>query len=90
MIAIVITTNFNKLLLTTYSQLLILSLTDIIRKCLEKNKEYDLLMRDEELVLLKDFVDLMKTFKVFTEYSQGEYYPTLNAMILFRTEIINK
>lgn len=64
--------------------------TDIIRRCLEKNKEYDLIMRADELLILEDLVELLEVFQIFTTYIQGEKYPTLNSMVLFRTEIIKK
>lgn len=63
---------------------------DIIRRCLEKNKEYGLIMSEDELNFLRDFVELLEVFQIFTTYAQGEYFPTLNSMILFRTEIIKK
>lgn len=51
---------------------------------------YDLLLSNEELELLGNFVELLEVFEVFTKFIQGEFYPTLNSIVLFRTEIINR
>lgn len=67
-----------------------LQLLDIIRRCLERNKEYDLIMRETEIKFLEDFVEVLEVFQVFTSYVQGDRFPTLNTLILFRSEIINK
>lgn len=63
---------------------------DIVKKCLEKNEMYSLILSEKQRKLLKDFVELLSIFEIFTKYVQGEYYPTLNTMILFRSEILEK
>lgn len=47
-------------------------------------------MRADELSILEDLVELLEVFQIFTTYIQGEKYPTLNSVVLFRTEIIKK
>lgn len=53
-------------------------------------KLYHLILLDEEIALLKDLVEVLEIFEVFTIHVQGEYYPTLNSIVLFRSEIKSK
>lgn len=53
-------------------------------------KSYNLILTDEELDLLKDVVEILEIFEIFTIHVQGEYYPTLNSVVLFRSEIKSK
>lgn len=64
--------------------------TDVVKKCLEKHQLYSLIVSEKQKVLLKEFVELLSTFEVLTKYAQSEYYPTLNTMLLFRSDIIEK
>lgn len=65
-------------------------MTDIIKRCLEITGEYDLILKEEELELLARYVELLKVFEVFTVHVQARNYPTMNSIILFRSEIIDK
>lgn len=63
---------------------------DIIKRCLEVNGDYDLILNDDEIELLSDYVELLKVFEIFTVYTQGTSYPTMNSIVLFKSEIIEK
>lgn len=58
-----------------------------IKRCLEKMKSYELILTDDELQLLKDLVEILEIFEIFTVHVQEEYYPTMNSIVLFRSEI---
>lgn len=62
----------------------------IVKRCLEIDECYDLILTNDDLTLLSDYVNLLKNFEVFTSYIQAENYPTMNSIILFRVEIIQK
>lgn len=62
----------------------------IVKRCLEINECYDLILNNDDLKLLSDYVDLLANFEVFTSYVQADSYPTMNSILLFRTEIIQK
>lgn len=47
-------------------------------------------MRETEITFLEDFVEVLEVFQVFTSFVQGDRFPTLNTLILLRTEIKNK
>lgn len=64
--------------------------TAIVKRCLELYEFYDLILNSEDLALLSDYVQLLSLFEVFTAYAQGKNYPTMNSVLLFRTEIIEK
>lgn len=47
-------------------------LAEIVRRCLEGLKKYELILTDDELELLKQFVELMEIFEIFTVHIQGQ------------------
>lgn len=51
---------------------------------------YDLILNNDDIALLSDFVQLLSVFEVFTTYAQGKNYPTMNSVLLFREEIIQR
>lgn len=63
---------------------------DIVRRCLEGRKKYNLILTNNELALTKDLIELLGIFEIFTVHIQGQTYPTLNSIILFRSEIKSK
>lgn len=63
---------------------------EIVRRCLEGMKKYELILTDDDLILLKHLVELMGIFEIFTVHIQGQTYPTLNSIVLFRSEIKSK
>lgn len=65
-------------------------ITDIVKKCLEKNGLYSFILSDKQKTLLKDFVELLSIFEIFTKVVQSEFYPTMNTMLLFRSDILEK
>lgn len=65
-------------------------LAAIVKKTLIKYEYYDLLLTNEEMILLEEIIELLEVFEVFTKYVQGEYYCTLNSIVLFRTEIVDR
>lgn len=62
----------------------------IVKKLLVKYGFYELILSNEEVLLLEHLVELLEVFEVFTKFVQGEFYPTLNSIVLFRTEIIDR
>lgn len=50
-------------------------------------EKYDLILTKNELSLLAGLVDLLDVFNIFTNYIQGNTYPTMNTVLLFYTEI---
>lgn len=63
---------------------------DIVKRCLEITENYDLIPNEEEWELLARYVDLLKVFEVFTVNVQAKNYPTMNSIILFRSEIVDR
>lgn len=57
---------------------------------MEAVKKYDLILTEEDSNLLKDLVEIMEIFEIFNVHIQGQTYPTLNSIVLFRSEIISK
>lgn len=47
-------------------------------------------MREDEIEFLEEFVQLLRIFQIFTTHSQGQQFPPLNTLVLFRAEIIKK
>lgn len=62
----------------------------IVKKVLVKYGFYEMILSNEELLLLEQLIELLEVFEVFTKFVQGEFYPTLNSIVLFRTEIIDR
>lgn len=58
-----------------------------IKKCLEKNAQYDLILTAAESILLGSVVELLEIFNVFTIYVQGNQYPTMNSLLLLYSEM---
>lgn len=50
-------------------------------------EKYNLILDRSELSLLEGLVELLDVFNVFTKYIQGNFYPTMNTVLLFYTEI---
>lgn len=63
---------------------------DIVKRCLEISGDYDLILNEDELEMLSNYVKLLEVFNVFTVYVQAKNYPTMNSILLFRSEIIEK
>lgn len=63
---------------------------DIIRRCLEITTNYELILSEDDLDLLFRYVELLKIFEIFTVYVQAKNYPTVNMVILFRSEISDR
>lgn len=52
--------------------------------------KYEHIISISEMALLEGMVKLLDVFNVFTVYVQGNQYPTMNTMVLFYTEIVDK
>lgn len=65
-------------------------ITDIIKRCLEITGNYDLILNEDDWELLTRYVEILKVFEVFTVHVQARNYPTMNSMILFRSEIVDR
>lgn len=65
-------------------------LVDTIKRCLEITGDYNLILNEIELELLARYVELLKVFEIFTVHVQAKNYPTMNTIILFRSEIIER
>lgn len=81
---VILFTSFLRIMLSCFHSLA------IVKKVLVKGGYYDLLLSNDELDLLEHFVELLEVFEVFTKFVQREFYPTLNSVVLFRTEIVNR
>lgn len=66
------------------------SFADVVKRCLELSEDYDLILNKKELEMLSDYVKLLDVFNIFTVYVQAKNYPTMNSIMLFRSEIIEK
>lgn len=61
---------------------------DVIKRCLEMTGDYDLILNEDEWELLGNYVEILKVFEVFTVHMQARNYPTMNMIILFRSDIV--
>lgn len=67
-----------------------LRFVDIIKRCLEITGDYNLILNEVEWELLERYVELLKVFEIFTVHVQARNYPTMNTIILFRSEIVER
>lgn len=61
-----------------------------MKECLVAHDSYELILSYGELALLADLIEVLEVFEIFTVFVQGEYYPTLNSIALFYSEIVKK
>lgn len=75
-----------------YSEYLFLIqlVADVLKRCLEITGDYDLILKEGDWELLTKYVKLLNVFDVFTAHVQARNYPTMNTLILFRSEIMSK
>ncbi|KAJ6639669.1 hypothetical protein Bhyg_12416 [Pseudolycoriella hygida] len=63
---------------------------DVINNCLERIKNYDLILTDSEHKVVKEFIKILDVFGKATDVFQGSKYPTLNLTMIFHVEIKDK
>lgn len=67
-----------------------ISRLDVINNCLERSKQYDLILSDEELKTTKDMIKILEVFEKATYVFQGSEYPTLNMTMIWRQVVISQ
>lgn len=58
----------------------------IVKKCLQDNERYELILNVNETCLLSHLVDLLEVFQTITKFIQGDSYATHNLLPVFYTE----
>lgn len=57
-----------------------------IKKCLQDNERYELILGPDELTLLANLVGLLEVFHTITKFIQGDSYATYNLLPIFYSE----
>lgn len=58
----------------------------IVKKCLQDNERYELILNANETMLLSHLVELLEVFHTITKFIQGDSYATHNLLPIFYTE----
>lgn len=57
-----------------------------VKKCLQDNERYELILNANEACLLSHLVELLEVFQTITKFIQGDSYATHNFLPIFYTE----